>query len=48
MISFESVIRKVFGTPSDRWIKKQQPMITRIGDLEKGMKARQAAERGQV
>jgi len=40
MFSVDRFIQKMFGTRSDRWIKKQQPLVARVAELEKGMKAR--------
>ncbi len=44
MLSIEGVIKKVFGTRSDRWIKKQRPLISRINELEPKIKALNDAE----
>ncbi|MFM2248445.1 MAG: hypothetical protein RL071_4520, partial [Pseudomonadota bacterium] len=40
MFSVDRFIQKMFGTRSDRWIKKQQPLVARVAELERGMKAR--------
>jgi preprotein translocase subunit SecA len=34
MLSIEGVIKKVFGTRSDRWIKRQRPLVGHISSLE--------------
>ena len=39
MLSIEGVIKKVFGTRSDRWLKRQRPLVGRINSLESTIKA---------
>ena len=39
MLSIEGVIKKVFGTRSDRWIKRQRPLVGRINSLEAKIQA---------
>ena len=39
MLSIEGVIKKVFGTRSDRWIKRQRPLVGHINSLEAKIKA---------
>ena len=40
MFDFKSAVGKVFGTRSDRELKKLAPLVTRVGELEKAMQAR--------
>ncbi len=44
MLSIEGVIKKVFGTRSDRWLKKQRPLVSRINGLEPKYQALTDAE----
>ncbi len=39
MLSIEGVIKKVFGTRSDRWLKRQRPLVNKINGLEGTYKA---------
>ena len=49
MLSIEGVIKKVFGTRSDRWLKKQRPLVSRINGLEPKYKALSEADlKGQT
>ena len=49
MLSIEGVIKKMFGTRSDRWLKKQRPLVARINGLEAKYKALSEAElKGQT
>jgi preprotein translocase subunit SecA len=44
MFDFKSAVGKVFGTRSDRELKKLSPLVSRVSDLEKAMQARSDAE----
>ena len=44
MFDIKSVVGKVFGTRSDRELRKLAPMVKKVGELEAGMKARSDAE----
>jgi preprotein translocase subunit SecA len=49
MFTLEGVINKVFGSRSDRWLKKQRPVVARINELEAGIKKMSDDElRGQT
>jgi preprotein translocase subunit SecA len=49
MLSIEGVIKKVFGSRSDRWLKKQRPLVVQINGLEARYKAMSEAElKGQT
>ena len=41
---FNALIKKVFGTKHDRQMKRLQPLVNRIGELEPAMKARSDAD----
>jgi preprotein translocase subunit SecA len=46
---FNALIKKVFGTKHERQMKRLQPMVNRISELEPSMKALSDADlRGQT
>ncbi len=49
MLGLGSIAKKLFGTKHERQMKKLQPLVSRIGDLEKSLQALSDAElRGQT
>lgn len=44
MLGFDTIIKRVFGTQADRLIKKMQPTVVRINELEAKYKAMSEAE----
>jgi len=44
MLSFDALVKKVFGSRSDRWLKKQAPLVARINELEPKIKALSEAD----